>query len=64
MKIVEWIDRFYKPDRLNAEAGRRERIIADRQKDFSENKIALIGRHDSVTGKIEIYRGPDKHYSW
>jgi len=56
--IEEFVDSYYKADRLNRpdEPGRRERIIADRQYDVSRGDVAIISRHDSVTGKLVCYR--------
>ncbi len=51
MTVTEFIDRYYKPSRLNADPGRRERIIADREEDLKLYGEALISRHDSVIGE-------------
>ena len=57
LAIAHWIDRYYKPDRLNALPGRRERIIEDRVQDVERSGWTLISRHDSMTGKAEVYGG-------
>lgn len=51
MTATEFIDKYYKQERLQ-EPGRRERIIADRKNDLRMYGEALISRHDSVTGKL------------
>ena len=57
VRVAEWIDRLYKPERLNALEWRRERIIEDRLSDLTRLGHALISRHDSVTGNPEwLYR--------
>lgn len=48
--VADWIDRHYKPDRLNRTPGCRERIITDRFNDMHRHGATLISRHDSVTG--------------
>lgn len=48
--IEEFIHRYYKPERLNAESGRAERIIADREHDVERFGKAIISKHDSVMG--------------
>jgi hypothetical protein len=49
--VADFIDRYYKPDRLNDMPGRRERIIADRENDIANGEYAIITRHDSITGR-------------
>ena len=34
MSVADFIDRYYRPERLKSEPGRRERIIADRELDM------------------------------
>ncbi|WP_280389883.1 hypothetical protein [Nocardia wallacei] len=51
--VAEWIDRYYKNDRLTRESGTRGRIIADRLDDMQRYGRTLISRHDSVTGNPE-----------
>lgn len=56
-RVTEWVDRYYKRDRLTALPGRRERIIADRVNDLTRYGSTLISRHESVTGDpVWIYR--------
>ena len=52
MTVARFIDRYYRPERLSAEPGRRERIIADRERDLAMHGVAVISRHDSVTGRL------------
>lgn len=58
MTVAEWIDRYYKPDRLHLVPGRRGRIIADRENDLRLHGEAMISKHDSVTGKRVILYNP------
>lgn len=51
--VAAWIDRKYKPDRLNREPGTRERIIASREHDLREYGSTLISHHDAITGRTE-----------
>lgn len=56
LTVTQFIDNYYRPDRLAAEPGRRERIIADREKDLRTTGRAFISRHDSVTGEsVTLY---------
>jgi hypothetical protein len=65
LTVAEFVDRYYRRDRLMAEPGRRERIIADREDDMREQGSALISRHDSVTGEMVVIYSPHwrpRHY--
>jgi len=55
MTVAEWVDRYYKPDRLNRPGGTREHIIANREREVERDGTTLISRHDSVTGQAEWY---------
>ena len=55
--IEEFVDRYYKKDRLNAEKGRRERLIESRKRDVARCGDCLISRHDSVTGEAVWFVG-------
>lgn len=58
MTVPEWIDRYYKRDRLTRDPGTRERIIADRENDLRELGCAAISRHDSNTGESVVLYNP------
>ena len=58
MSVADFIDRYYRPERLKSEPGRRERIIADRELDMKEHGEALISKHDSVTGENIVLYNP------
>jgi hypothetical protein len=53
MTVAAWIDRYYRPERLNREPGSRERIIADREAELDELGSTIISHHDAVTGHAE-----------
>ena len=59
MSVADFIDRYYRPERLKAVPGRRERIIADREGDMKEHGEALISKHDSVTGENIVLYNPN-----
>jgi len=52
MTVAEFIDTYYKPDRLNREPGTRDRIITDRERDLEQYGRTLISHHDCVRGKV------------
>lgn len=54
-QISDWVDRLYKPDRLNREPDTRTAIIADRVNEASQTGWTLISQHDSITGRVEIF---------
>lgn len=58
MTVAEFMDRYYKPDRLRRDKGSRERLIADREQDIRESGLAIISRHDSVTGEAVYLHSP------
>lgn len=58
LTVEEFIDQYYRPERLRGDPGRRERIIADRTTDLKEEGRALISRHESVTGNMVILYNP------
>lgn len=68
MTVAEFMDRYYKPDRLRRDKGSRERLIADREQDIRERGRALISHHDSVTGDaVYLYAPswrPPKYIRW
>lgn len=54
--VAAWLDKYYKPERLNRNKDTRAWIIADRTKDLIKWGNTLISKHDSVTGKAEWLR--------
>ena len=58
--VTEFIDHYYKPDRLSGMEGRRERIIADRENDVRRYGYALISHHDCVTGQTAYFVPPEE----
>jgi len=58
MTVKEFVDTYYRPGRLKAEKDRRERIIADRERDLREIGEARISKHDSVTGEMVVLVNP------
>jgi hypothetical protein len=60
--VEQWMRRLYKPERFRNEPGfhadRKQRLIADREKDVREQSFALISHHDSVTGRTEFFGTP------
>jgi hypothetical protein len=58
MSVAQWIDRYYKRERINSEPGRRERIIADREIDLADRGYAMISGHDCVTGETSTLYNP------
>jgi hypothetical protein len=58
MTTEQFVDKYYKPDRLNRTPGTRDRIIHDRQSDIRNNRTTLISHHDSVTGRTMILYNP------
>jgi len=56
--VTEFVDTYYKPDRLKSEPGRRERLIADKENDLRVHGNTLISRHDSVTGEAVVLYNP------
>jgi hypothetical protein len=68
MTVAEFMDRYYKPDRLRRDSGTRARLIADRELDLREHGRALISHHDSVTGEaVYLYAHwwrPPKYIQW
>ena len=59
MSVADFIDRYYRPERLKSEPGRRERIIADREDDMKEYGEAFISKFDSVTGSNIVLYNPN-----
>jgi hypothetical protein len=51
MTVAEFVDTYYRPERLHALPGRHERIIADRETDIAAHGSTLISHHDCVTGR-------------
>lgn len=68
MTVAQFVDRYYRPERLLREPGTRERIIASREQDMRRFGEAIISRHDSVTGDIMVLYNPRwasrRHLRW
>lgn len=52
--VEKFVRYFYKPERLDREEGLAESIIHSRVDDLLEHGEAVISRHESVTGKLEV----------
>ena len=54
--VARWVDRHYRPERLNRDPDSRDRIVAERIRDLNLYGSTLVSRHDSITGRAEWIR--------
>lgn len=63
--VEEFLLRYYKPDRYQPHvpgmwgAERCARMIADRKADLARDGVCIISRHDSITGRLVAFYGPN-----
>jgi hypothetical protein len=63
--VGDFIDRYYKPDRLqdfpgDMEGERRQRLINNYTRELESCGYCFISRHDSITGRVVSFFGPDE----
>lgn len=51
--VASWIDRVYRPERLDRDAGTRQRIVNDRVHDLVAHGGTLVSSHDAVSRRVE-----------
>ena len=59
MSVADFIDRYYRPERLKAVPGRRERILAEGEDDMKEYGEVRIPGWESVTGENIVLYNPN-----
>lgn len=58
--VTEFVDCYYKPERLNRFEETRENLIEHRVQEIKSKNSTLISRHDSNFGRaIWLVRDPD-----
>jgi hypothetical protein len=51
MTVEQFVDTYYKPDRLYREEDTREQVIANCKRDMERYRRADISKHASITGR-------------